>query len=289
MWYLDSGCSKDMTGQKDILSNYTEKFCGNVRFENDQFSPILGYGDVIHDKVTITKVRYVEGLGHNLFSIGKFCDKGLEVNLKAKSCSVRTEDRKKLLVGTRKSNLYTINLSKVQTDNEVLCTKRQRELEQVGSKADEGIFISYSQTSAVYKVYLKKSKIVVERVNVTFNKELDSEQHRSKLPKSVVIDRHEESTSHHPITSDMSTETVPPVQEETPIQITTPTVEDVHDIVETEVADSVSCTEMTIQQPEIVVPTEASAHNTSTDSVDPSAVQSQVNMMKDEQFIGHSN
>ncbi|KAI3697946.1 hypothetical protein L6452_31052 [Arctium lappa] len=124
MWYLDSGCSKHMTGHKALLSNYTKKFSGNVRFGNDQFSPILGYGDVVHDKVTITKVSYVEGLGHNLFSIGQFCDKGLQVNFKAMSCSVCTEDGKELLVGTRKSNLYTINLAKVQTDNQVfLLTK----------------------------------------------------------------------------------------------------------------------------------------------------------------------
>ncbi|KAI3735505.1 hypothetical protein L6452_15004 [Arctium lappa] len=124
MWYLDRGCSKHMTGQKDLLSNYTEKFSENVRFGNDQFSPILGYGDIIQDKLTITKVSYVEGLGHNLFSIGQFCDRGLEINFKVKSCSVHTEDGKELLIGTRKSNLYTINLSKVQTDNQVcLLTK----------------------------------------------------------------------------------------------------------------------------------------------------------------------
>ncbi|KAI3730158.1 hypothetical protein L6452_18834 [Arctium lappa] len=119
MWYLDSGCSKHMTGQKGMLTNFTEKYCGTVRFGNDQFSPILGYGNMVHDKVTITKVSYVEGLRHNLFSIGQFCDKGLEVNFNAKRCSVRTEEGKELLVGPRKSDLYTINLSNVQTDKKV--------------------------------------------------------------------------------------------------------------------------------------------------------------------------
>ncbi|KAI3665587.1 hypothetical protein L6452_44214 [Arctium lappa] len=128
MWYLDSGCSKHMTGQKALLSNYTEKFSGNVRFGNDQLSPILGYGDIIQDNLTISKVSYVEGLGHNLFSIGKFCDKGLEVNFKSKSCSVRTEDGTELLGGHRKTNLYTINLSKVQIDNQVcLMTKASQQ------------------------------------------------------------------------------------------------------------------------------------------------------------------
>ncbi|KAI3715716.1 hypothetical protein L6452_22702 [Arctium lappa] len=92
MWYLDSGCSKHMTGQKSMLSNYKDKYCGTVRFGNDQFSPILGYGDVVHENLTIKKVSYVEGLGHNLFSIGQFCDKDLEVNFKAKTCSIRNEE-----------------------------------------------------------------------------------------------------------------------------------------------------------------------------------------------------
>ncbi|KAI3770014.1 hypothetical protein L6452_01133 [Arctium lappa] len=104
---LFHGCSKHMTGQKSMLSNFTDKYCGTVRFVNDQFSPIMGYGDVVHDNITIKKVSYIEGLGHNLFSIGKFCDKDLEVNFKAKTCSVRTDEGKELLVGTRKLNLYT--------------------------------------------------------------------------------------------------------------------------------------------------------------------------------------
>ncbi|KAI3746516.1 hypothetical protein L6452_08950 [Arctium lappa] len=129
MWYMDSGCSKHMTGQKALLSNYIEKFSGNVRFGNDQLSPILGYGDIIQNNITISKVSYVKGLGHNLFIIGQFCDKGLEVNFKSKSCSVRTEDGTELLGGHRKTNLYTINLSKVQIDNQV-CLMTKASLQQ---------------------------------------------------------------------------------------------------------------------------------------------------------------
>ncbi|KAJ9567605.1 hypothetical protein OSB04_003571 [Centaurea solstitialis] len=72
VWYLDSGCSKHMTGRKEILHNFKPKFCGSVQFGNEQYAPILGYGDVIQDKITIKKVSLVEGLGHNLFSIGQF-------------------------------------------------------------------------------------------------------------------------------------------------------------------------------------------------------------------------
>nr|GEV13622.1 integrase, catalytic region, zinc finger, CCHC-type, peptidase aspartic, catalytic [Tanacetum cinerariifolium] len=52
---------------------------GTVRFGNDQFAPILGYGDLVHGNITINRVYYIEGLNHNLFSVGQFCDADLEV------------------------------------------------------------------------------------------------------------------------------------------------------------------------------------------------------------------
>jgi len=61
-----------MTGNKEILSNFKQKFGGTVRYGNNQFSPILGYGDVVRENITIRKVSYVKGLGRNLFSIGIF-------------------------------------------------------------------------------------------------------------------------------------------------------------------------------------------------------------------------
>nr|GEY92797.1 integrase, catalytic region, zinc finger, CCHC-type, peptidase aspartic, catalytic [Tanacetum cinerariifolium] len=53
---------------------------------------IDGYGDVVIGSIPIKKVYYVEGLGHNLFSVGKFCDKDLEVTFRKSTCFVRTED-----------------------------------------------------------------------------------------------------------------------------------------------------------------------------------------------------
>nr|GFB50806.1 retrovirus-related Pol polyprotein from transposon TNT 1-94 [Tanacetum cinerariifolium] len=67
-----------MTGNCALLTNFMEKFLGTVRFGNKDFAVITGYGDVVIGSMTIKKVYYVEGLGHNLFSVGQFCDKGLE-------------------------------------------------------------------------------------------------------------------------------------------------------------------------------------------------------------------
>ncbi|GJV32185.1 retrovirus-related pol polyprotein from transposon TNT 1-94 [Tanacetum coccineum] len=54
------------------------KFLGTVRFENGHIAKIMGYGDYQMGNVTISRVYYVEGLGHNLFFVGQFCDSDLE-------------------------------------------------------------------------------------------------------------------------------------------------------------------------------------------------------------------
>ncbi|GJX12924.1 retrovirus-related pol polyprotein from transposon TNT 1-94 [Tanacetum coccineum] len=45
LWYLDSGCSKHMTGDRSQLTNFVHKFLGTVKFGNDQLAKIMGYGD----------------------------------------------------------------------------------------------------------------------------------------------------------------------------------------------------------------------------------------------------
>nr|GEV46185.1 retrovirus-related Pol polyprotein from transposon TNT 1-94 [Tanacetum cinerariifolium] len=101
-----------MTGNLKLLCNFVEKFMGTVRFSNDQFAPILGYGDLVQGNVTINRVYYVEGLNHNLFSVGQFCDADLEVAFRKSTCFVRDLQCNDLLTGNRGSNLYTIYLQK---------------------------------------------------------------------------------------------------------------------------------------------------------------------------------
>ncbi|GJQ90135.1 hypothetical protein Tco_0001274 [Tanacetum coccineum] len=70
LWYLDSDCSKHMTGDRSQLTNFVNKFLGIVKFENDHVEKILGYGDYQIGNALISMVYYVEGLGHNLFFVG---------------------------------------------------------------------------------------------------------------------------------------------------------------------------------------------------------------------------
>ncbi|GJX40461.1 retrovirus-related pol polyprotein from transposon TNT 1-94 [Tanacetum coccineum] len=99
-----------MTGDRSRLRNFVKKFIGTVRFGNDHFGAIMGYGDYVIGDSVISRVYYVEGLGHNLFSVGQFCDSDLEVAFRKHSCYVRDTDGVELIKGSRGSNLYTISV-----------------------------------------------------------------------------------------------------------------------------------------------------------------------------------
>nr|GEZ13127.1 integrase, catalytic region, zinc finger, CCHC-type, peptidase aspartic, catalytic [Tanacetum cinerariifolium] len=117
LWVIDFGCSKHMTCNRALLMNFVEKFLGTIRFGNNDFAMIAGYGDVVIGSMTIKKVYYVKGLGHNLFSVGQFCDKGLEVAFQKSTCFVQNEYGVDLLIGDRSSNLYTIALNEVASNS----------------------------------------------------------------------------------------------------------------------------------------------------------------------------
>ncbi|GJS01783.1 retrovirus-related pol polyprotein from transposon TNT 1-94 [Tanacetum coccineum] len=113
LWYLDSGCSKHMTGDRSQLTNFVNKFLGTVKFSNDHVAKILGYGDYQIGNVTISKVYYVEGLGHNLFSVGQFCDSNLEVAFRQHTCFIHNlEARHGLVCG----------LPNLKFENDHLCS-----------------------------------------------------------------------------------------------------------------------------------------------------------------------
>nr|GEY59768.1 retrovirus-related Pol polyprotein from transposon TNT 1-94 [Tanacetum cinerariifolium] len=104
------GCLKHRTGDRSRIMNFMKKFIGTNRFGNDHFGAIMGYGDYVIGDSVISKVYYVEGLGHNLFFVRQFCDSDLEVAFRNHSCYVRDTYGVELIKGSRGSNLYTISV-----------------------------------------------------------------------------------------------------------------------------------------------------------------------------------
>nr|GFB00127.1 hypothetical protein [Tanacetum cinerariifolium] len=119
LFIVDSGCSKHMTRNLKLLVNFVEKFLGTVKFGNDQIAPILGYGDLVQGAIMIKRVYYVEGLNHNLFSVGQFCDADLEVAFRKSTCFIRDLKGNDLLSGSRRTDLYSITLQDTNSPNSI--------------------------------------------------------------------------------------------------------------------------------------------------------------------------
>nr|GEX28160.1 retrovirus-related Pol polyprotein from transposon TNT 1-94 [Tanacetum cinerariifolium] len=93
------------------LMNFVKKFIGTVRFGNDHFGAIMGYGGYVIGDSVISRVYYVEGVGHNLFFVEQFCDSDLEVAFRKHSCYVQDTNE---VVATA-SACYTQNRSLIHT------------------------------------------------------------------------------------------------------------------------------------------------------------------------------
>nr|GFB05941.1 integrase, catalytic region, zinc finger, CCHC-type, peptidase aspartic, catalytic [Tanacetum cinerariifolium] len=100
------------------------KFIGTVRLGNDHVSVILGFDDLQWGNILMTRVYFVEGLGHNLFSVGQFCDSDLEVAFRRNACFVRNLERVDLLKGHRSTNLYTTNLHEMASASPICLMAR---------------------------------------------------------------------------------------------------------------------------------------------------------------------
>nr|GEU38758.1 hypothetical protein [Tanacetum cinerariifolium] len=116
---VDSRCSKHMMGNLKLLINFVEKFLGTVKFGNDQVAPIIGYGDLVQGAVMIKRVYYVEGLNHNLFSVGQFCDADLEVAFRKTTCYIHDLKGNNLLTGSHGTDLYSITLQDTNSPNPI--------------------------------------------------------------------------------------------------------------------------------------------------------------------------
>nr|GEV87445.1 integrase, catalytic region, zinc finger, CCHC-type, peptidase aspartic, catalytic [Tanacetum cinerariifolium] len=180
LWYLDSECSKHMTGNRSQLMNFVSKFLGTVRFENDHIARIIGYGNYQLGNVTISRVYYVERLGHKLFSVGQCCDVDREVAFQKNTCFIHIRS---LLHPKPFFNPPLIQQTpyELMQDKKLdlsffhvfgsLCypTNDNDDLGKLDAKADIGIFVGYALAKKAFIIYNKRTRKIIETIHVTFD------------------------------------------------------------------------------------------------------------------------
>nr|GEV92254.1 hypothetical protein [Tanacetum cinerariifolium] len=130
-----------------------------VRFGNNHMEKIMGYGDYQIGNVTISRVYFVEGLGHNLFFVGQFCDSDLEVAFHQHTCFILNLEGVDLLTGSQENNLYTMSLGYMMAEN----------LRKLQLKADIGIFIGYAPTKKAFRIYNRITRRIIKTIHVDFD------------------------------------------------------------------------------------------------------------------------
>ncbi|KAJ9561374.1 hypothetical protein OSB04_006534 [Centaurea solstitialis] len=118
IWYLDSGCSKHMTGNKHVLIDFKEEAGPSVKFGGEGRGITHGHGTLTNSKTTFRRVSYVEGLTHNLLSISQLCDKDHKV---------KNKHKKVILRGQRSHDVYVINMD-TSTENVCFMSRASSEI-----------------------------------------------------------------------------------------------------------------------------------------------------------------
>nr|GFA56161.1 retrotransposon protein, putative, Ty1-copia subclass [Tanacetum cinerariifolium] len=232
-----------MTGNLKLLINFVWKFMGTVRFGSDHVAAILGFSDLQWGNILITSVYFVEGLGHNLFSV--FQSSNIIRNIFV--LPVRKEKRKRAShppkpVPNSRQRLHLLHMdlcgpmriasingkryvlvivddysrstwvhflrSKdeapkviikflkrisvllqspviiIRTDNgtEFKNQNDREDIGKLGAKGDIGFFIGYSVDSCAYRIFNRRTKKIMETMNVSFDElsAMDFKQRSSK-------------------------------------------------------------------------------------------------------------
>ncbi|KAJ9542267.1 hypothetical protein OSB04_028773 [Centaurea solstitialis] len=119
-WYIDSGCSRHMTGILELLSHYVNKEGSSVAFGGNQKGKIKGYGMIVKGEKTVNQVSYVDGLKHNLISVSQLCDNGMDIKFNIKYCVLYKADTLiEVMRANRRGDLYLLIFDALDEKEEI--------------------------------------------------------------------------------------------------------------------------------------------------------------------------
>lgn len=115
-WYLDSGASMHVTGNKSLLFDVRKGPNSQITTANGRSLPVNAQGAItLPGNKRLSEVLYVPGLCKNLLSVGRLADEGHFTLFGAKNCWVFAQDKptKVLFTGSRShsNSLYRLNTS----------------------------------------------------------------------------------------------------------------------------------------------------------------------------------
>nr|GEX51914.1 integrase, catalytic region, zinc finger, CCHC-type, peptidase aspartic, catalytic [Tanacetum cinerariifolium] len=163
-----------------------------VRFGNDHFARIIGYGDYQLGDVTISRVYYIEGLRHNLFSVGKSKKSShqpkdadtnqeklylLHIDLCGSMRVASIHGKRYVLVIVDDYSRFTC-VRFLRSEDEapeaiIKCIKNiyvrlNATVCKLDAKADIGIFVGYAPAKKALRIYNKRTRKIIETIHDSF-------------------------------------------------------------------------------------------------------------------------
>src|SRR3954464_5774863 len=124
-WYFDSGCSRHMTGLKDLFVDIKSHSTSYVTFGDGAKGEINGVGKLDCSGVpNLEDVLLVKDLNVNLISISQLCDQGYQVNFTKDECVVTNEEKEVVMRGVRSKNNCFLWVSQ-ESSYSTICSKEE--------------------------------------------------------------------------------------------------------------------------------------------------------------------
>nr|GFA09331.1 retrovirus-related Pol polyprotein from transposon TNT 1-94 [Tanacetum cinerariifolium] len=241
IFIVDSGCTKHITGNLKLLCNFVEIYLGTIHFDNDQFAPILGYGDLVQGNVTINKGNDLP-IGNSrsdLYTISlqeKTSSTPLCLMAKASPTYVWLWHRRLSHLNFDYINLLSkkdvvIGLPKLKyvKDQLVLLVKKPsikhlyifgctccltrdgENLDKKKEKRDPCILVGYSTQSKGYRVYNKRTRLIVESIHLRFDEIKEMSQTSVDNDTSCLVPQQEKASDYD------NSDPVPQLQKVSPL------------------------------------------------------------------------
>ncbi|GAU44851.1 hypothetical protein TSUD_112250 [Trifolium subterraneum] len=126
VWYLDTGCSNHMTGNKDWFINLDESITRGIRFADNSQVNYEGIGSILvksedGQEAVMTDVLYVPSMKSNLISIGQLLEKNYSVEMHDKELKL-FDAKDRLILKAPLSNNKTFQISINMIDQQCLVT-----------------------------------------------------------------------------------------------------------------------------------------------------------------------
>lgn len=119
LWFLDSGCSNHMCGDRSLFSELNEGFRQVVKLGNNTKMSVAGKGNVKLQingfNHVVSNVFFIPELKNNLLSIGQLQEKGLAILIQAGQCRIYHPQRGLIIQTQMTVNRMFILLARSQT------------------------------------------------------------------------------------------------------------------------------------------------------------------------------